>query len=79
MKTFFYFFFQVAESLGHSVIGWRSVPTDNSGLGKSALQTEPIIEQVFLTPTTKSQVDLEQQVLFYIVILYSFVLSERLG
>lgn len=54
-------FTKVAESLGHSVIGWRSVPTDNSGLGKSALQTEPIIEQVFLTPTTKSQVDLEQQ------------------
>lgn len=52
------------------------MPTDNSGLGKSALQTEPIIEQVFLTPTTKSQVDLEQQVLFYIVILYFFVLSE---
>lgn len=48
------------------------MPTDNSGLGKSALQTEPIIEQVFLTPTTKSQVDLEQQVLFYIVVLYFF-------
>lgn len=60
----FNFYGQVAESLGHSVIGWRSVPTDNSGLGKSALQTEPIIEQVFLTPTTKSQVDLEQQVFF---------------
>ncbi|CAH8389411.1 unnamed protein product [Eruca vesicaria subsp. sativa] len=54
-------FTKVAESLGHSVIGWRPVPTDNSGLGKSALQTEPIIEQVFLTPTTKSQADLEQQ------------------
>lgn len=53
---------QVAESLGHSVIGWRPVPTDNSGLGKSALQTEPIIEQVFLTPTAKSKADLEQQV-----------------
>lgn len=69
MKTFF---FQVAESLGHSVIGWRSVPTDNSGLGKSALQTEPIIEQVFLTPTTKSQVDLEQQVLFYSPLIFSY-------
>lgn len=56
---------QVAESLGHSVLGWRSVPTDNSGLGKSALQTEPIIEQVFLTPTTKSKADLEQQVILF--------------
>ncbi|KAI3758386.1 hypothetical protein L6452_05947 [Arctium lappa] len=36
----------VVESLGHTILGWRSVPTDNSGLGKSTIQTEPIIEQV---------------------------------
>lgn len=52
----------MAESLGHTVLGWRPVPTDNSGLGKSALQTEPIIEQVFLTPTPRSKVDFERQV-----------------
>nr|KYP72156.1 Glutamate synthase [NADH], amyloplastic [Cajanus cajan] len=51
----------VAESLGHSVLGWRSVRTDNTGLGKSALQTEPVIEQVFLTPSAQSKVDLERQ------------------
>ncbi|XP_076953678.1 glutamate synthase 1 [NADH], chloroplastic-like isoform X1 [Bidens hawaiensis] len=54
-------FTKVAESLGHTVLGWRTVPTDNSGLGKSALQTEPVIEQVFLTPTPKSKVDFERQ------------------
>ncbi|KAJ9545634.1 hypothetical protein OSB04_025341 [Centaurea solstitialis] len=54
-------FTKVAESLGHTVLGWRSVPTDNSGLGKSAIQTEPIIEQVFLTPTSRSKADFEQQ------------------
>ncbi|KAM7499761.1 hypothetical protein LguiA_024175 [Lonicera macranthoides] len=54
-------FTKVAESLGHTVLGWRLVPTDNSGLGKSALQTEPIIEQVFLTPTRRSRADFEQQ------------------
>ncbi|PQQ04249.1 glutamate synthase [Prunus yedoensis var. nudiflora] len=48
-------FTKVAESLGHTVLGWRSVPTDNSDLGKSALQTEPVIEQVFLTPTPRSK------------------------
>lgn len=53
---------QVAESLGHTVLGWRSVLTDNSDLGKSALQTEPVIEQVFLTPTPRSKLDLERQV-----------------
>lgn len=56
---------KVAESLGHSILGWRSVPTDNTGLGKSAVQTEPVIEQVFLTPSAKSKVDLERQVLFF--------------
>nr|XP_007161522.1 hypothetical protein PHAVU_001G076400g [Phaseolus vulgaris]ESW33516.1 hypothetical protein PHAVU_001G076400g [Phaseolus vulgaris] len=54
-------FSKVAESLGHTVLGWRSVPTDNTGLGKSALQTEPVIEQVFLTPSAESKVDLERQ------------------
>ncbi|KAK7320851.1 hypothetical protein VNO77_30707 [Canavalia gladiata] len=54
-------FTKVAESLGHSVLGWRSVPTDNTGLGNSALQTEPVIEQVFLTASAQSKVDLEIQ------------------
>lgn len=53
---------KVAESLGHTVLGWRCVPTDNSGLGNSALQTEPVVEQVFLTPTPRSKADFEQQV-----------------
>ncbi|XP_010261570.1 PREDICTED: glutamate synthase 1 [NADH], chloroplastic [Nelumbo nucifera] len=54
-------FTKVAESLGHVVLGWRSVPTDNTGLGKSALQTEPVIEQVFLTPSSRSKAGFEQQ------------------
>ncbi|TQD94589.1 hypothetical protein C1H46_019834 [Malus baccata] len=54
-------FAKVAESLGHTVLGWRSVPTDNSDLGNSALQTEPVIEQVFLTATPRSKLDLERQ------------------
>lgn len=61
---------QVAESLGHTVLGWRSVPTDNSDLGKSALQTEPVIEQVFLTPTPRSKVDLERQVLSLLIYIF---------
>lgn len=54
-------FTKVAESLGHTVLGWRSVPTDNSGLGKSALLTEPVVEQVFLTASPRSKADFEQQ------------------
>lgn len=58
---------QVAESLGHTVLWWRTVPTDNSGLGKSALQTEPVIEQVFLTKSPRSKVDLERQVILFLM------------
>lgn len=54
-------FTKVAESLGHTVLGWRLVPTDNMDLGESARQTEPIIEQVFLTSSPKSSADFEQQ------------------
>ncbi|XP_024516179.1 glutamate synthase 1 [NADH], chloroplastic isoform X1 [Selaginella moellendorffii] len=54
-------FNKVAESLGHTVLGWRSVVTDNSDLGKSALGTEPVVEQVFLTGSSRSSASLEQQ------------------
>ena len=33
---------------GQSVLGWRTVPVDNSGLGKSILPTEPTIRQIFI-------------------------------
>jgi len=54
---------QIAKSLGHDVFGWRQVPTDNSDLGKSALDTEPVIEQVFVSKSTYSKADFEQQVI----------------
>lgn len=54
---------QVAKSLGHDVLGWRRVPTDNSDLGKSALDTEPVVEQVFVSKSTQSKADFEQQVI----------------
>ncbi|KAK8970096.1 hypothetical protein KSP40_PGU015015 [Platanthera guangdongensis] len=64
-------FTEVAVSLGHDVLGWRQVPTDNTDLGESALQTEPIIEQVFLKPVLQSHVDFEQQM--YILRRFSMV------
>ena len=33
---------------GLSLLGYRKVPTDNSDLGRSALETEPSVEQVFI-------------------------------
>jgi glutamate synthase (NADPH/NADH) len=54
---------QKAELLGHTVLGWRRVPTDNSGLGQSAVDTEPVIEQVFVTKSASSKADFERQVI----------------
>lgn len=54
-------FTEVAEGLGHTVLGWRKIKTDNSDLGKSAIDTEPLIEQVFLTASPESNVDFESQ------------------
>ncbi|CAM6102178.1 unnamed protein product [Calypogeia fissa] len=53
-------FKRVVESLGHSVLGWRKVKTDNSEIGLSALRTEPVVEQVFITASSTSQARFEQ-------------------
>jgi glutamate synthase (NADPH/NADH) len=54
-------FNKVAESLGHTILGWRVLKTNNGNLGKSAVETEPIVAQVFLTPSSRSSIDFEQQ------------------
>ena len=33
---------------GHTLLGWRDVPVDNSDLGYSIVPTEPVIRQVFI-------------------------------
>ena len=33
---------------GQSLLGWRDVPTDNSGVGESVKAVEPVIRQVFI-------------------------------
>lgn len=41
-------FNRAAEKMGMRVIHWRPVPVNNSGIGPSALDVEPAIEQVFV-------------------------------
>ena len=53
---------QVAKRLGHRVLGWRKVPTNNADLGQGALDTEPVIEQVFVLANPDSKLNFEQQV-----------------
>ncbi len=53
----------VGSQLGHVTLTWRPVPTNNRSLGKSALQTEPVIEQWFITATgNHAALETEQQV-----------------
>ncbi|MCB1127417.1 MAG: hypothetical protein KDM81_13055, partial [Verrucomicrobiae bacterium] len=41
-------FAAIAADEGQPVIGWRTVPTDNSMIGETALASEPAVRQVFL-------------------------------
>jgi glutamate synthase domain-containing protein 2/glutamate synthase domain-containing protein 1/glutamate synthase domain-containing protein 3 len=41
-------FESVIEDEGQTVLGWRSVPTDNAHLGETARHCEPMVRQVFI-------------------------------
>ncbi|MFZ5642206.1 MAG: glutamate synthase large subunit [Bacillota bacterium] len=41
-------FEDIIRNEGQSVLGWRKVPVDNSDIGKTARETEPEIEQIFI-------------------------------
>ena len=42
------FFEKVVREEGQEFLGWRSVPTDNSGIGGTAREVEPIVRQAFI-------------------------------
>lgn len=39
---------EIADRMGFKVLGWRTLPTDASGLGATSLASEPHIEQVLI-------------------------------
>ncbi|HTY92424.1 MAG TPA: glutamate synthase large subunit [Steroidobacteraceae bacterium] len=41
-------FEQIVQSEGQTLIGWRTLPTDNSMLGEAAKGSEPFMRQVFI-------------------------------
>ncbi|MCM1984328.1 glutamate synthase large subunit [Lyngbya confervoides] len=51
-------FEQVAAQAGLPVLGWRDIPTDHSSLGKTALESEPFMQQVFIARRPDLQDDL---------------------
>ncbi|NDD39805.1 MAG: glutamate synthase subunit alpha, partial [Verrucomicrobia bacterium] len=50
-------FERVVREEGHSVLGWRTVPTDNSTLGPTAVATEPAIRQCFIERNVRKAKD----------------------
>jgi glutamate synthase (NADPH/NADH) large chain len=39
---------QMIAEESQTLLGWRDVPTDNSGLGASVKQVEPVVRQIFI-------------------------------
>ncbi len=39
---------EVVAAEGQTVLGWRDVPTDNSGLGERVKAVEPVVQQIFV-------------------------------
>ena len=53
---------ECVEHMGHDLITWRVVPTNNRTLGLSARATEPVIEQLFISAAGHLKLEVEQQV-----------------
>jgi len=52
----------VVQKVGHDLLAWRRVPVDNRSLGPSALSTEPVVEQMFISANGNfSNLQAEQQ------------------
>ncbi|HEY0793388.1 MAG TPA: glutamate synthase large subunit [Chthoniobacterales bacterium] len=43
----------VCRQVGFKIIAWRTVPTDHTDLGRTALESEPVVEQLFVEPVTE--------------------------
>ena len=56
-------FEHIIQSEGQTVLGWRTVPTNNSSLGETAKASEPFIRQVFIgrNPAIKDEMEFERK------------------
>lgn len=61
-------FEKIIAQEGQFVLGWRTVPVDNSCIGKTAQETEPVIEQVFIaTAQSKKSTTLDFERILYVI------------
>jgi glutamate synthase (ferredoxin) len=56
-------FESIVQSTGQTILGWRTVPTNNSSLGETAKASEPFIRQVFIgrNPALKDDMAFERK------------------
>lgn len=56
-------FSEIIEDEEQKVLGWRTVPTNNSSLGQTAKDSEPFVRQVFIgrNPNIKTDLDFERK------------------
>ena len=47
-------FEEIVREEGQSVLGWRSVPTDDSMIGPTAKASEPVVRQIFIARGTET-------------------------
>lgn len=60
-------FEDIVKEEGQQLLGWRSVPTDNGSLGKTAKASEPFVRQVFIGRSSKLQDDLAFERKLYVI------------
>ncbi|MCB0507336.1 MAG: glutamate synthase large subunit [Bacteroidetes bacterium] len=61
------FIAQTAEKLNFKILGYRSINTNNSTVGPSAVRTEPVIEQLFIQPLFDYKTDIELERKLYVL------------
>jgi len=71
---------KIVTAEGQQVLGWRTVPVDNSGLGESVLPTEPNVTQLFIGKgsDTADQAALERK-LFIIHKIMGKTITDQAG
>ncbi|MFQ5341263.1 MAG: glutamate synthase large subunit [Anaerolineae bacterium] len=60
-------FEQIITEEGQRVLGWRTVPTNNASLGKTALSCEPFVRQVFIGREAGIQDDMAFERKLYVI------------
>ncbi len=57
----------VVAAEGQEVLGWRTVPTDGSGLGATAKSVEPVVRQIFIKRAADIAADMDFERKLYVI------------